>query len=633
MRAKVEPAYWDDIQREALAKLKADLPNSMQLVLRVQDRDRKKIIPLRLNECQRKLHELIEKIEAFNRRRTRDARAQDPNAEPFEKIEVVIGKCRRGGVSTYVQARGYLKAQWSENFRVMTMAHKGKNSEEIFRYSSDFHRRWPKEHGQWQQPTGQSSKEGVEFANASRISTETSGGRGASRGTEYDFYHLSEVAWYDSYAEVDAAIAAAPPHSEVYEESTANGAAGGFYERWKTAMFLDDVIAAYDAKDFETLDKWSGYVRFFFSWLDDPAYREFVFDMEREPLLQSLDDYERALMNDFGASLEQIKWRRSKIKRLAQGENKSGLDDEQYFMQEYPTTPTEMFQTSGLQVFDARTLDAMEQRAKVKLKASPPTYFKVHHWHLPEACRKHEANLTIYEPPQPGAMYAVGGDVGYGVGKDRSVAVILDRTDGTVAREVACFVSNRIGAEDFGEVLTMLAEWYNGAFLTPEVNGPGVATCIRVAVENRYPWIYHRQTQDLIRDRVVETNSFRFGYHTLGQSKNALVERMRMGLKEGSIQLFSDILFQELRAYRKKDEGGYTAPDGEYDDACIAVCLAYFGHSSPWAAPPVTTQAMRNRQAANDEVPTQDREWWASVLKEKAPVNFVQKLRNLAFGR
>ena len=89
--------------------------------------------------------------------------------------------------------------------------------------------------------------------------------------------------------------------------------------------------------------------------------------------------------------------------------------------------------------------------------------------------------LTIFRDPQPNHRYAIGIDTAEGIlpegskDPDRSVACVLDLEDG--CRQVAV-LAGHISEEPFAEMVTLLGQYYNMAFMVPEVSGYGTHVCI-----------------------------------------------------------------------------------------------------------------------------------------------------------
>lgn len=653
-RGKQSEDYsYTDEDRETLRRAVKDRPFAMEMFGRVEHRNKRgEIAPMVLFPAQIAVDRLIEQIRALNIARQIDTTPEGSRISDQIKlarrdeagwlrkriarigelsagevlaigkragleitdgpVKIVIGKSRRGGLSSYLNMLMVLLCNFNRGVRCIGMAHKGDNAELIFRYTRTFTARWPVELLHFKQTLTSETKTAYEWEGGSRMRIQTAGGDGSGRGDQADVYHFSECAFYPDYGEVADTVAAAPGHAWIFEESTANGPQGGYWERFQSAKDFDTVVDAIETENAAELDRqsWNGFFRFFFSWLDDPAFAEHVEPWEREHLEGSLDDYEQLLVRERGATLEQVKFRRVKMGELGDRDLR-GLTAEQFWFQEYPSTPEEMFQSSGLKVFDAARIVEMEHAGRNKAPAAhirllePP--------HPPRSVRPFQANLTVWKPPEPGRLYAIGADTGKGLAHgDWSVAVVLDRHDGTVAEEAATW-RGKLEPAAFGQMLVTLAEFYNQAFLVPEVNDAGYSTCKEI-VDLGYPWIYHRRPVDLVRDTYDDVNMFRFGWLAMGPSKSVAIYSLQRGLKEKLLTIYSADVLRELKIYENRD-GRLTAPRSENDDCVIALALAWEGHTT--YAPKVDPRRLQ-QQKNRHRVSKNTAEVWEAVKRLNA---------------
>lgn len=613
-RAGIDPAVEE--------RFITDKPYAMETLLRVEHRDRKgEMVPMKLKTGQLKLHCLREAIRAFRICINADLdphKAEIWRALRFDKrdqsqmlstrikhileegvdkllldfkrrepdlrlsdgpVRIVVLKCRRGGFSSYLEAVETLEANFTPNYSVLTMAHRGPNAKRVFKYAADFHKFWNPEFIQYRRSSESESKDGYSFDNNSRFTVATAGSRDAARGDQHDAYHLSETAFYSDYDAVRASLSSNPEYSSVYEESTGNGPTGGFYERYQRSMDFDDVVKAYETENAAALANWNGYFRFFYSWLEEPEYTAHVFDWESDYIKKTLDETERALCAGFpNVTIGQLKWRRQQIEKYSTEETQ-GMSAEQFFEQEYPATIDEVFQTTGSKYFNQRKLRRMQLRAQAD---KPRWCFKLGADVDPVRARADQANLHVFAPPDPTKSYAIGSDTSEGKKKgDWCTAYVLDRGDGMAATEVA-FLRGKFGSVEFGDMITTLAEWYNDAFVVPEMNGPGIATCTRI-VDNRYMHIYRREALDIVKDGG-ESSQFCFGFRMYNQSKHTVMANLQDGVSKDLILIRSKVVIDECMAFENVD-GKLQAPSGGYDDGVDAAALAYYGHT--FAAPPV----------------------------------------------
>lgn len=582
------------------------------------------VIPLQANALQGRLADACRRARACNLRLEQLAIAEGGQsyihnlAERTEKKETIhpheiglkmlVGKSRRGGCSTWVAHIGLRYATSLPNAKVLVMAHTDGTAVELSRYP-----RKTLDHWVLSDPirpvTTRDNDNTLEFANGSRYSIRTAGmakGKAASRGWGFDVYHFSEVAHYSSYTDYTQSKAVAQKHAWMFMESTANGAAGPFYDEWNTALYVEEVEQILDSGDLSALTGWSGQYRFFFSWLEDPGFVDHVFEAEKPALLRSLDEYEKTMMaTDARFTLERVKFRRRVMHDM---EDQDGLSPEQFFQQEYPASAEEMFQSTGSTAFERPPLQAMLQRAK----AATQRRFVLDRHEQPQAVLRGE-NLIVYTPPRLGRSYVIGADIGKGLKKDFSRAVIFDRGDGTSVTQVASLYSNTMNPTDFAHVVVMVAEWYNGAFVVPEgsPSDAGVTFCQTIYEDIGYSNIYFRDDPTQT-SQVYGGGSLRLGFSTTNQTKGYLVNAARSALREGNYILMDPEIIRQHLLFTAND-GKYTAPEGDFDDGVIAGCLGVWGNRAK-VAPRVPRKAEEKARAeARAAANPQDRALWAAV--------------------
>lgn len=568
-------------------------------LLRVEHRDIPGVIaPLKASFGQRSLIECKQRALALNLKIQIDAvksgqksyitnlaervAAQKPVYQHEIGLQLLIGKSRRIGASTETEGTAFERMVLIPGFAAVVMAHQKDSAEEIFNLMKTFDNHWPEEFDSLKPKNTSNARDRIALENGSRCLVRTAGPEGGKRevgrGGRTIYYHFSEYAHYKSYGEVAAMLSGSQPFAWVIKESTANGRQGPFYSEWQNALYVHEAEEAYNNKDAEVLASWNGVYKFFVPWLDDPELTMPVFDWEKEHLEETLDDDERALLDTYPTKcdLGRIKWRRHYIDTRCQDHHT--LDPVAFFRQEFPANDVEMFQSTSTSVFDQDALAALSMRSVTE----KPKLVKFSHIEPSKKGRSKSSNLLVYQKPQKGARYVIGADVGYGIGKDYSVAVVFDRKDGTILEEAACYRSNTINPKDFGDVLTMLAEWYNNAYLCPEIVGPGIATCNRI-IDNRYPYIYRRKTLDKIGPQPGD-RLFRVGFLTTENSKAQLVGDTQPMLQFMQLGLRTQVGIDEFKIFQLLDARGrmpkYGAPeDGKsHDDYVMAAMLGVFMH-------------------------------------------------------
>lgn len=231
--------------------------------------------------------------------------------------------------STYVAARFYQKSSLYKGRNVFIMAHAQDSSDALFKIVDRYHINNP-----FAPHTAVSNVKELEFDRLdSSYAVGTAGQKAGGRGRTPTLFHGSEVShWNNAKDHFAASVQGVPgsPGTEIILESTANGPAGEFYERWQDAMAGR-----------------SDYIAIFVPWFWSKEYRrddlvDETFELDDTAEEGDLSEREYAEMFDLDHA--QMAWRRRKIAELR---------DPRLFKQEYPATAEEAFQTAGNESFIA----------------------------------------------------------------------------------------------------------------------------------------------------------------------------------------------------------------------------------------------------------------------------------------
>jgi hypothetical protein len=315
-------------------------------------------------------------------------RAQQEYSRGCGQRNIVL-KARQLGVTTYIAARFFIQTITRPGTLTVQVAHTEESAQAIFAIVRRFLDNLPARMRRGALRTSRSNVRQLVFpALDSEYRVETADDN-AGRGMTIHHLHCSEVSrWPRGGLETLAGLrAAVVPEGEIVLESTANGAAGVFYEEWMKAE--------------ET-----GYTRHFFPWWYDKSYRE---DVSRAEVLP-LTDEEESLARANGLTEKQIAWRRKQWKTLR------GLAG-----QEYAEDAVSCFLASGECVFD---MTAIEQAAA--------------HAGRPMESQQN-GRLVIWFPPNAGGdrKYIIGVDAaGGGCEGDYACAQVIERTMGLQCAEL-----------------------------------------------------------------------------------------------------------------------------------------------------------------------------------------------------
>ena len=286
-----------------MQRLKDDFEFYARNCLKIRTKD-DGIQPFILNDAQLYIHKKLEE-----------------QKKATGKIRAIILKGRQQGASTYIEGRFMHATTHNQGTRAFILTHDGESTNALFEMTDRYYEHLPP----FVKPT-------VSKANAKELKFDkldsgykigTAGNKEVGRGQTIQFFHGSEVAfWNNASNHTKGVMQAVPdaPNTEVVWESTANGVGNFFHEQWKQAeKGLSEFIAI------------------FVPWFWQSEYRkELPDDFE-------LTDQEEELKAIFSLDDEQVYWRRVKILSL----NTDGVDGDKAFKQEYPMNAAEAFQVTG----------------------------------------------------------------------------------------------------------------------------------------------------------------------------------------------------------------------------------------------------------------------------------------------
>lgn len=269
-------------------------------------------------------------------------------------VRAIILKGRKQGASTYIGGRFYHKTRLHKHRNAKVMAHVQDSTNALFAMVKNFHDNDP-----IALRADTSNAKQFSFSNGSSYTVATAGGSGeAGRGDTPTLAHLSEVAFYKNAEKNFAGFANSVPmahETEVVVESTANGIGNEFHRRWIQAE------AGMES------DSGSGmsYIPIFIPWFLSDEYRLPIsdrFQLRTDPEGDGLPS-ERDISEMHGLDFQQMAWRRFQLEE--------SLGSIEQFMQEYPCTPSEAFQTPGLDLY-IKPIYVMRARRRKGIQAFGP---------------------------------------------------------------------------------------------------------------------------------------------------------------------------------------------------------------------------------------------------------------------
>lgn len=324
--------------------------------------------------------------------------------------------------------------------------------------------------------------------------------------------HISEAAFIKEQQKIKDTMEAVPFGAPITFESTANGMANYFYERW---MEGDDK-------------------KFFFPWFMFDEYKITQHEIKR------FSSAERKLKKKakkyFGVDLtkDQIAWRRWKKK-----------DQKDLFLQYYPEDDQSCFLTSGTQPVDLMIVKELFDNA-------------------PEPIDKSDEWLKIWEPYNSAREYVIGADTSEGVEGDFSVACVMDIK---TRKKVAQIRSNRWKPSEFAEKIVYLADKYTKndgiePYLGVERNNHGHAVLQWLDEVHLYSNLYY-----------TDKEHKRVGWTTDRVTRPLMIDTFIEGLENGTINIPDKETLGECLTLVNND-GKIEAAEGKHDDCVIATSIA-----------------------------------------------------------
>lgn len=354
------------------------------------------------------------------------------------------------------------------------------------------------------------------------------------RGGVIHNLHASEAAFYRDYQGFkNSYLQAVPASGNAILETTANG----------QNLYYADVMAALEQEG----DPSMPWRVVYYAWFEHPEYRRPWDPVAQAPLTME----EAKLMGDHGLDLEQIAWRRAKMKEV--GET---------FPQEYPESLAGAFLTTGRPFFDQTV-------AAARL----------------ETLRKHPvpstvgpAGATIWEPYVPGETYLLVADIAEGV--DRGATRVGDPEHGGsdfcagyVIRarnlRVVAALHGRIPPVEFARRLDVLGRAYR-ACIAPERNNHG-HTVVHVLEEARYPEVYRHLEYDQGNVRFL-----RPGFPTDKKTRPMILDALAEVIRTGQLDCPDPRFYVEVLRFHRNSTGKPEALPGAHDDRVMALAIGVY---------------------------------------------------------
>ena len=514
------------------------------------------VVPFRLNDAQRKLYAV--------------AKRQQDAGKP---VRLIILKARQLGFSTLTEGLIFHACATRKNVNALIVAHREDATANIFRMSKLFYDELPApvkpmlrasnaQELVFENPSKLRSEREARPGLRSRIRCATAGGRGIGRSDTLQCVHLSEYAFWPDGADGKAStlagiLQAVPslPGTMVVIESTANGFED-FKERWDAAVAGEN--------DFEPV---------FFAWFENPDY-----SMPVVPGTEWTPE-EREMRDAYRLTDEQLQWRRWCIANNCGG----SLD---MFRQEYPASPGEAFLHSGTGVFD-------NEQIVLRLERLPSPAgrgeFTDGEWTESET-----GAITLYELPEEGVPYVLGGDTA-GEGSDYFTAIVIDNVSGRIVAKLR----QKYSEPEYVRQIYALGRFYNDALVAIETNFSTYP--VMKLQEMEYPNQYSREREDTYTRQMKKS----YGFRTDRQSRPRAIANL-VEVFSSHPEWFTDReLLEEMLTFCYNEDHRPEALAGKHDDLVMGAAITYAARHQQRMT--VLTEPEKPREKLIDQMKRQKR--------------------------
>lgn len=525
-------------------------------------------------------------------------------------VRVVMCKVRRGGGSTGAEALLYVHAH-NYKARLGAIGTTHTVSMNMFEMIRFFDEHDSFEH--WQRASKVLEIGYAEWPNGSTWERYTADNPESARSAGLQGYHATEVGrWQnggkqDAWETLKSMLGAVPKQgfTVAIEESTAQGAAGAFYERWMSARWPEyaDWWKPWESDFPQQIEEVAAdmqFVRIFSGWFEDEENAIRVITEEQVKYLErTLDDKERRLIERYGNKgpqgqrlgtgvtkatvWQQLAWRRGVIKSEFDG-------DVEGFEQEYPSGPKEAFASSGRHTFNSEGCAWMRMMSK-HMPPKKGILVETHDGRIVfNPTDDSEAYIHLWEPPKVGMRYVQAVDTMTGEEQtkgskthDYHAAGIIRAAyiDGDGAKCPHLLVAT-IRPKQSCEIdvlarqTDMLHRWYGRCLTAPEVNNSGYAYVNEARRLNIN--LYEREKID----RFTSESTNIIGWYTDPKTRPALIASLQALIRRNAnestradgIEVFCEETAQQLSTMVKGADGKDAAAHGCNDDQVMMLGIA-----------------------------------------------------------
>jgi hypothetical protein len=257
------------------------------------------------------------------------------------------------------------------------------------------------------------------------------------------------------------------------------------------------------------------------------------------------------------------------------------------FLESYPLTPTEAFQSSGLCAFDRDSLEWQEMNKVCKplfageislVSMEPPRINTddVMEVKDDEILPRRKSGrggkrLHVWEWPEKESTYYLSADVALGNGGDYSVAVVYRAGVGMEPDTMVATWWGWIPPKAFAKVLCAIGFFYNGCEMAIEYAKDGITTANEVR-DMDYPNLYRPQWKDKINNQA----SNYLHWFTNSKTRDEIIGCMNEALLDRTVVVRDSDMLDEMIDFAALETGGKSQGQGNEDDGVMGGMIGLY---------------------------------------------------------
>jgi hypothetical protein len=473
----------------------------------------------------------------------------------------IILKSRQLGFTTFIDIFILDEILFNTNKEGLIIAHKVQDATEIFDKKIDFAIRnmAPDVKGAFFKINHNSSRKiqvvvdyGPESGSTSSIAVAVSG-----RSGTYHLVHISEFAkmcvdFAKRASEVETGTFPAVPFDGfIFIESTAEGMAGRFYEifneNWNSREKITPLLSQVQ------------FLPHFYNWqYDDMEMKKIHENIPVDKMEECEIDW-REYQNEYNLTDKEITYYYMKWLQFG---GRNGTEAVKKLKQEYPTTAEEAFLSTGQSYFPLAKVASLLNQTKPGIKGELINDDNG----IPEFQPHSAGRLEIFNKPEVGTKYIIGGDTAEGLahGDAQVLYVINHKTENCDA-----VYRSQVPPDELAIDAYNLGKYYNWALLGIESNKDGL--WVNDSLEKSgYVNLYYRKVFDDITQKVTRF----FGWKTTSATRPFALTSLKAAFLRKN-EGFPAALLNEMFTFIRNIKGKAEAMDKKHDDVIMAAAIGY----------------------------------------------------------